>query len=106
MNLKNTRLRTIEIYSVFATDLFIALVCYFLAHFLKFKRFSFRYMPEMYITFLLVILILTMLYTMIISPSRDFSKRGYLVELASVTKYILGALVNDLLTYKLTYFSF
>ncbi len=93
MDQRNTRLRTIEIYSVFATDLFIALVCYFLAHFLKFKRFSFRYMPEMYITFLLVILILTMLYTMIISPSRDFSKRGYLVELASVTKYVMSIFV-------------
>ena len=93
MDQKNTRLRTIETYSVFATDLLVALVCYFLAHYLKFKRFSFRYMPEMYITFLLVILILTMLYTMIISPSRDFSRRGYLVEFASVTKYVMSIFV-------------
>ena len=93
MNLKNTRLRTIEIYGVLATDLITAMVCYFVAHFLKFKSFSFGYMPEMYTTFLLVILMMTLLYTILINPSADFSRRGYLVEFAFVTKYTASILV-------------
>jgi len=93
MNQKNTRLRTIEIYGVLATDLVIATVCYFLAHFLKFGSFSFSYMPEMYTTFLLVILMMILMYTILINPSADFSRRGYLVEFAFVTKYTASILV-------------
>lgn len=88
MNSKSTKLRTIEIYCVLFTDLIVALVSYFLAHFLKFKSFIFDYMPEMYTTFLLVILLMSVLYTVVINPSNDFTRRGYLVEMASVTKYV------------------
>lgn len=88
-----TKLRTIEIYSMLATDLITALVAYFVAHFLKFREFKFSYMPEMYTTFLLVILIMTLLYTIMVNPSNDFTRRGYLVEFASVTKYVLSEVV-------------
>lgn len=93
MDQKNTRLRTIEIYGVLATDLIIVTVCYFLAHFIKFGSFIFEYMPEMYTTFLLVILMMTLIYTILINPSMDFSRRGYLVEFAFVTKYSVSILV-------------
>ncbi|MCR5798936.1 MAG: sugar transferase [Lachnospiraceae bacterium] len=93
MRQKNTRLRTIEIYSVLLTDLCIALISYFLAHFFKFGEFRFSYMPEMYTTFLLVIMLISVLYTIIIDPGRDFSSRGYLVEFASVTKYVITVFV-------------
>ena len=61
MSEKNTKLRTIEIYSVLAVDLCVALIAYFGAHFLKFGEFTFGYMPEMYTTFLLVILLIYLL---------------------------------------------
>jgi len=88
-----TKLRTIEIYSMLATDLFVTLVAYFVAHFIKFGEFKFSYMPEMYTTFLLVILIMTLLYTIIVNPSNQFTKRGYLVEFASVTKFVICEVV-------------
>lgn len=93
MSEKNTKLRTIEIYSVLAVDLCVALIAYFGAHFLKFGEFTFGYMPEMYTTFLLVILLMSLLYTIVVDQSRGFTKRGYLVELASVTKYVVCVFV-------------
>ena len=88
MEQRSTKLRTIEIYSVMVTDLCVALISYFLAHFCKFGRFDFFYLPEMYVTFLLVILMLSLFYTILVNPSNGFTKRGYLVEAASVTKYV------------------
>lgn len=88
-----TKLRTIEIYSMLATDLIMALVAYFVAHFIKFGEFEFSHMPEMYTTFLLVILIMTLLYSIIANPSNDFTRRGFFVEFTSVTKYVLCELV-------------
>lgn len=93
MNSKNTKLKTIEIYSVLVTDIAIATVSYFIAHFMKFGRFVFSYMPEMYTTFLLIILLASVLYTVVIDTSKDFTRRGYLVELAAVTKYVLSITV-------------
>lgn len=93
MNSKNTKLKTIEIYSVLVTDIAIATISYFIAHFMKFGRFVFSYMPEMYTTFLLIILLASVLYTVVIDTSKDFTKRGYLVEFAAVTKYVLSITV-------------
>lgn len=84
-----TKLRTIEIYSLVVTDLVVALISYFLAHFIKYGRFSFFYMPEMYTTFLLVVMLMTLAYAMLVNPSNEFTKRGFLVEFAYVTKYVI-----------------
>ena len=93
MNSKSTKLRTIEVYSVLGADILVALMSYFLAHFLKFGTFAFKYKAEMYTTFLLVVLLMSVLYTVVIEPSRDFTKRGYLVEFASVSKYVASVFV-------------
>lgn len=93
MNSKSTKLRTIEVYSVLGADILVALMSYFLAHFLKFGTFVFEYKAEMYTTFLLVVLLMSVLYTVVIEPSRDFTKRGYLVEFASVSKYVASVFV-------------
>lgn len=93
MNSKNTKLKTIEIYSVLVTDIATATIAYFVAHFLKFGTLKFVYMPEMYTTFLLIILLASVLYTIVVDTSRDFTKRGYLVEFAAITKYVLSITV-------------
>lgn len=82
-----TKLRTIEIYSMLVIDLLVALISYFAAHFMKYGRITFFYEPEMYTTFLLVVMIMVLFYTILINPSNAFTKRGYFVEFMSVTKY-------------------
>lgn len=93
MNTKSTKLRTIELFSVLVTDIVVASVSYFLAHFLKYGSFRFDYKPEMYTTFLLIILLTTVVYTVLVEPGKDFTRRGYLVEFASVSKYVASIFV-------------
>lgn len=88
MNQSNSKIRTLEIYSVLLLDV-LALVCsYFLAHFCKFKTLQFSYKKEMYTIVLLLILLFCVLYTLVVNHSNKFLQRGYLVEFVYVTKYV------------------
>ena len=94
MNSSNSRLRTIEIYSVLAMDLLAVLLSYFLGYFLKFHHFRFTHKPEMYTIVLLIIIIFTVSYTLLINHSNKFLNRGYLIEFFSVTKFNICLLVG------------
>lgn len=94
MSQSNSKLRTIEIYSVLILDM-LAIVCsYFLAHVCKFGTFSFDYKKEMYTIVLLLVLLFCVLYTLVVNHSDKFLKRGYLIEFVYITKYVLGLLVT------------
>lgn len=94
MKSNNSRLRTIEIYSVLILDV-LAIVCsYFFAYFLKFGTFRFRHQKEMYIIVLLLVLLFCVLYTLVVNHSDKFLKRGYLIEFVYITKYIVCLLVG------------
>lgn len=94
MKSNNSRLRTIEIYSVLILDV-LAIVCsYFLAYFLKFGTFRFRHQKEMYTIVLLLVLLFCVLYTLVVNHSDKFLKRGYLIEFVYITKYIICLLVG------------
>jgi len=88
MNQSNSKLRTIEIYSVLIVDV-LAIVCsYFLAHLFKFGTLQFRYKKEMYTIVLLLIILFCLIYTLVVNHSDKFLKRGYLIEFVYITKYI------------------
>lgn len=94
MKSNNSRLRTIEIYSVLILDV-LAMVCsYFLAYFLKFGTFRFKHQKEMYTIVLLLVLLFCVLYTLVVNHSEKFLKRGYLIEFVYITKYIVCLLVG------------
>ena len=62
MNQSNSKLRTIEIYSVLIVDV-LAIVCsYFLAHLFKFGTLQFRYKKEMYTIVLLLIILFCLIH--------------------------------------------
>lgn len=87
MNPGNSRLRTMEIYSVLAIDILAVVLSYFLGYFLKFHSFRFMHKPEMYTMVLLIIIIFTVSYTLVVNHSNKFLNRGYLIEWISITKY-------------------
>lgn len=94
MKSNNSKLRTIEIYSVLILDV-LAMVCsYFLAYFLKFGTFRFKHQKEMYTIVLLLVLLFCVLYTLVVNHSEKFLKRGYLIEFVYITKYIVCLLVG------------
>ena len=94
MNQRNSRLKTIEIYSVLIIDLLAIVFSYFVAHFLKFHTFYFSYKKEMYTIFLLLSIIFCVSYTLLVNHSDQFLKRGHLIEFFSVTKYMICLLVG------------
>lgn len=94
MSQSNSKIRTIEIYSVLIVDI-LAIVCsYFLAHFCKFKTFVFGYEKEMYTIVLLLIILFSVLYTLVVNHSDKFLKRGNLIEFVYVTKYVVVLFVS------------
>lgn len=88
MNQGNSKIRTIEIYSVLMLDVLAVVCSYFLAYFCKFKTVQFSYKKEMYTIVLLLVLLFCVLYTLVVNHSDKFLKRGYLVEFVYVTKYV------------------
>lgn len=94
MNRNGSKVRTIEIYSVLILDV-LAIVCsYFLAYFCKFRTFYFSYKSDMYTMVLLLVLLFCVLYTLVVNHSDKFLKRGYLIEFAYTTKYVLVLFVS------------
>ncbi len=94
MSQGNSKIRTIEIYSVLILDV-LAIVCsYFFAHFCKFKTFVFGYEKEMYTIVLLLLILFSVLYTLVVNHSDKFLKRGSLIEFVYVTKYIIILFVS------------
>lgn len=94
MKSNNSRLRTIEIYSVLILDVLAIICSYFLAYFLKFGTFYFYHQKEMYTIVLLLVLLFCVLYTLVVNHSDKFLKRGYLIEFVYITKYIVCLLVG------------
>lgn len=94
MNQRNSRLKTIEIYSVLIIDLLAIVLSYFVAYFLKFHTIYFSYKKEMYTIILLVNIIFCVSYTLLVNHSDQFLKRGHLIEFFSVTKYMICLLVG------------
>ena len=94
MNQSNSKLRTIEIYSVLILDM-LAMVCsYFLAYFCKFGTLYFRYRKDMYTIVLLLVLLFSVLYTLVVNHSDKFLKRGNLIEFVYITKYVVCLFVS------------
>lgn len=94
MNQNDSSLRTKEIYSMLLIDLLTVVVSYYLGYYIKFRNFRFSYEPEMYTMFLLISVLFCVSYTLLVNHSKDFLKRGHLVEFVSVTKYNVCLLVG------------
>lgn len=77
-----------EKYVLLLCDIVSILVSYFAALFIRYGK-QIHHVPkkETYYIFLLAILLFCTIYALLISPSKDFVVRGYLVELQSTLKY-------------------
>lgn len=93
MKQSNSKANVLEVYILLLVDIVCAMSAYYLAAYLRFGSFQFVYQKELYRTICFLILIFCVAYTTLINYSRDFLKRGFLVEFIAVTKYNLIMLV-------------
>ncbi len=94
MSQSNSKIRTVEIYSVLILDVLAIICSYFLAYFCKFKLLSFGYKREMYTIVMLLALLFCVLYTLVVNHSDKFLKRGNLIEFVYITKYVVILFVS------------
>lgn len=89
----NSKAKVIEIYLLLAVDILCITLSYYLASYIRYENIHFDYKGQLFLLVYVVIVLFCVLYEMIVNYSRDFVKRGYLVEFMAVTKYNLLMLV-------------
>lgn len=83
---QDKKLKTIEMYVLLATDLLSVAVSYALAYYFRFHVLNIS-SHETHKMVLLSLLLVGIAYSFFIDWNREFTKRGYLVELIAITKY-------------------
>ena len=83
----NSKAKVLEAYVILIVDILCIIASYYIAALLRYGNVKVLYRYDLYKIIFAMIIIFCLLYTTMVNVSKDFVKRGFLVEFIVVTKY-------------------